>query len=143
MDNKKTAKQILTYGVAAVTLTMLVYVLARATGTQFIVEAPPALLSPIPWWLFLTYSLGGVLAMFPLVAVSNKFSHAKVLANIGVTIGLLAMTPAPFLVTDDFATLVWLNLTHLALVAPLFLLIARLEFTPGNSVSKGSEHKRA
>lgn len=118
-----TTKQMIPYLLMAVGAAMVVYLVALITGTDFSkVSAPPALFSPIPWWLFATYSLGGVAAMFPLFLVSMRVARPRLLAILGILAGLLLMTPAPFLVTDDFLTIFWLTATHIALVAPLIAL---------------------
>lgn len=118
-----TTKQMIPYLLMAVGAAMVVYLVALITGTDFSkVSAPPALFSPIPWWLFATYSIGGVAAMFPLFLVSMRVARPRLLAIAGILVGLLLMTPAPFLVTDDFLTIFWLTATHIALVAPLIAL---------------------
>lgn len=106
---------------------MGIYLLALATGTDFSrVAAPPALLTPLPWWLFALYSVGGAAAMFPLFVVSLRLSRPKMAAVSGIAAGLALMTPAPFIVTQDFATIFWLSASHVALVSPLFFLALSL-----------------
>lgn len=118
-----TTKQMIPYLVTAVGAAMGVYLLALLAGTDFSrVIAPPALFSPIPWWLFATYSIGGAAAMFPLFLVSMRLAKPRFVAIAGILAGLLLMTPAPFLVTDDFLTIFWLTASHIALVAPLIAL---------------------
>jgi hypothetical protein len=118
-----TTKQMIPYLLVAVGAAMGVYFVALITGTDFSkVSAPPALFSPIPWWLFATYSIGGAAAMFPLFLVSMRVARPRLLAIAGILAGLFLMTPAPFLVTDDFLTIFWLTASHIALVAPLIAL---------------------
>lgn len=122
-----TTKQMMPYLVAAVVAAMAVYLIAVVTGTDFSrVSAPPALFSPIPWWLFALYSLSGSAAIFPLFAVSMRLSRPRLFAMSGILAGLLLMTPAPFLVSTDFWTIFWLTSSHVALVAPLIALAMAL-----------------
>lgn len=121
------AQKMLPYLLGGVVATMAVFALALLTGTDFSkVSAPPALYSPIPWWLFLTYSAGGALAMFPLFIIASKTPKPRLIAQVGVLAGLLLMTPAPFLVTEDFLTIFWLTATHFAIVLPLLVLSSQL-----------------
>lgn len=130
MNQQETSKIILKYGVIAIASAMFIYFLARVSGNDFIVSAPPALFSPIPWWLFLGYAAGGALAMFPLIAVATKLSRLRLISYLGIFGGLGLMTPAPFLVTSDISTLIWLNLSHVALVVPLLIMVNRLQPKP-------------
>lgn len=122
-----TAKQMLPFLLVAVASAMGVYLIALATGTDFSkVAAPPALFAPIPWWLFTLYSVSGAVAMFPLFMVSLKLPRPRLGAVLGISAGLALMSPAPFLVTSDFATIFWLTASHIALVLPLFALAVSL-----------------
>jgi hypothetical protein len=109
--------------VISIVAVMGTYLIARLSGTDFSkVEAPPALFSPIPAWLFALYAIGGAAAMFPLFTVSLKLQRPRLLAVAVILAGLAVMTPAPFLVSKDFSTIAWLNLVHIAYVAPLLAL---------------------
>lgn len=120
-------KQMLPYLLAAVVAAMGVYVIALISGTDFSkVSAPPALFSPLPWWLFALYSVGGAAAMIPLFAVSLKLPKPRLISMAAIFLGLGLMTPAPFLVSVDFATISWLTASHIALVAPLLALARAL-----------------
>lgn len=130
MNQQETSKIILRYGAIAIVATMFIYFLARLSGNDFIVSAPPALFSPIPWWLFLGYAAGGALSMFPLIAVATKLSRLRLISYLGIFGGLGLMTSAPFLVTSDISTLIWLNLSHVALVVPLLIMVNRLQPKP-------------
>lgn len=110
-------------GVAGV---LVVFLLAQASGTDFTVSAPPAVTSPLPWWLFVTYAVGAGAAMFLVVPLSQGFARPRLIGIVAVLLGLAAMTPAPFLVTEDFLTIFWLTASHVALVTPLILLCSRL-----------------
>lgn len=122
-----TTKTMLPYLLGGVIATMVVYSLALITGTDFSkVSAPPSLYSPIPWWLFLGYSAGGALAMFPLFIVASKTPAPRLVAQLGVLAGLALMTPAPFLVSEDLLTIFWLTSTHFALVVPLLVISSKL-----------------
>lgn len=110
-------------GVAGV---LLVFAGALASGTDFTVSAPPAITSPLPWWLFVTYAVGAGAAMFLLVPVAHRFGRPRLVALGAVAAGLAGMTPAPFFVSEDFWTIFWLTASHIALVAPLVLLCLRL-----------------
>lgn len=124
-------------GFAGVMGVGVVYAAARLSGTDFSVAAPPALLSPIPLWLFVVYSAGAAASMFPIVAVSTRLPRPRAVAVSMLGLGLAAMTPAPFLVTSDFWTIFWLTSSHIALMVPLFLLSIRsLPRTKPTSVSK-------
>lgn len=102
-----------------------VYVAARVTGTDFSVAAPPALYTPIPLWLFAGYSVAAGASMFLIVLLALRTGRPRATAFVLLGLGLGLMTPAPFLVTDDFWTIFWLTASHFALVAPLFVLSAR------------------
>lgn len=109
--------------VISIVAVMGTYLIARLSGTDFSkVEAPPALFSPIPAWLFALYAIGGAAAMFPLFTVSLKLQRPRLLAVAVILAGLAVMTPAPLLVSKDFSTIAWLNLVHIAYVAPLLAL---------------------
>lgn len=113
-------------GVAGV---LVVFLLAQVSGTDFTVSAPPAVTSPLPWWLFATYAVGAGAAMFLVVPLSQRFARPRLIGIGAVLLGLAAMTPAPFLVTEDFLTIFWLTASHVALVTPLILLCSRLPVT--------------
>ena len=118
-----TTKKMTPYLVISIVAVIGTYLIARLAGTDFSkVEAPPALFSPIPAWLFALYAVGGAAAMFPLFIVSLKLKRPRLLAVIGILSGLALMTPAPFIVSKDFSTIAWLNLVHIAYVAPLLAL---------------------
>ncbi len=138
-----TTKQMAPYLLLAVVAAMGVYLLAQWTGTDFSkVSAPPALYSPIPWWLFALYSLGGAAAMFPLFLLSARLAKPRLFAVAGIVLGLLLMTPAPFLVSDDFWTIFWLTASHIALVAPLIALafaLPRSQLHQNKMVEKSGE----
>lgn len=142
-----TPKQMFPYLFASVIAAMSVYVLALLSGTDFSrVSAPPALISPIPWWLFAAYSIAGAAAMFPVFALSLKFPKPRLMSIAAIFLGLGLMTPAPFLVSSDIATLIWLTASHIALVAPLIALARALpsdqpsDQPSGSDNSKGSEN---
>lgn len=118
-----TTKRMLPYLASSVTAVMGVYIIALLTGTDFSdVDAPPALFSPIPAWLFAIYSLSAAAAMFPLFIVSLKLPRPRLVAVLGILAGLAVMTPAPFTVTTDFLTILWLTIAHVACVTPLLAL---------------------
>jgi hypothetical protein len=102
-------------GIAGV---LVVFLLAQVSGTDFTVSAPPAVTSPLPWWLFATYAVGAGAAMFLVVPFSQRFARPRRVGVGAVVLGLTAMTPAPFLVTEDFLTIFWLTASHVALVTP-------------------------
>lgn len=131
-----TTKRMIPYLALSIVAVMSVYWIALLTGTDFSkVEAPPALLSPIPVWLFALYAVGGAAAMFPLFTVSLKFQRPRLLAVLGILSGLAIMTPQPFFVSRDFSTILWLTLVHLAYVAPLLALSRRLPSRKSLNVS--------
>lgn len=113
-------------GIAGV---LVVFLLAQVSGTNFTVSAPPAVTSPLPWWLFATYAVGAGAAMFLVVPLSQRFARPRRVGIGAALLGLAAMTPAPFLVTEDFLTIFWLTASHVALVTPLILLCSRLPVT--------------
>jgi len=119
----KTVSLAAVLGVAGV---VAVYFAARLTGTDFTVAAPPAITSPLPWWLFATYATGAGAAMFLVILIAAKTARPRLVAYALVTLGLAAMTYAPFLVSTDFMTIFWLTASHIALVAPLFALSRKL-----------------
>jgi hypothetical protein len=119
----KTVALAASLGVAGV---LAVYFVARLTGTDFTVASPPAVTSPLPWWLFVSYAAGAGAAMFLVIPLAEKFARPRLIAYVTVALGLAAMTPAPFLVSSDFLTIFWLTASHVALVAPLFALSVRL-----------------
>lgn len=102
-------------GIAGV---LVVFLLAQVSGTDFTVSAPPAVTSPLPWWLFATYAVGAGAAMFLGVPLSQRFARPRRVGVGAVVLGLAAITPAPFLVTEDFLTIFWLTASHVALVTP-------------------------
>lgn len=118
-------------GAAGVVGVLVVYGLARWSGTDFTVAAPPAITSPLPWWLFVAYSLGAGAAMVVVIPAVRAFSRPRALAYAALVTGLAAMTPAPFFVSDDVMTLFWLTATHIALVSPLAALSRRLPVRRG------------
>lgn len=120
------AKRIGLAGALGVIGVLAVFGLARLTGTDFTVAAPPAITTPLPWWLFVAYSMGGGAAMFAVVPVAQKLPRPRALAYAAVLAGLAAMTPAPFFVSTDLATIFWLTASHVALVAPLLALCRTL-----------------
>lgn len=123
----------------AVVAAMAAYSLALVAGTDFSeVKAPPAFFSPLPWWLFALYSVGGAASMFPLFIASLRMPRPRMTAVAGISAGLALMTPAPFLVTEDVATIFWLSISHVALVAPLLLLTASLPSRRLNSTATES-----
>lgn len=120
------AKKIGLAGALGVIGVLAVFGAARLTGTDFTVAAPPAITTPLPWWLFAAYSVGGGAAMFAVLPVALTLPRPRALAYLAVLLGLAAMTPAPFFVSTDLATISWLTASHIALVAPLLALCRTL-----------------
>lgn len=115
-----TTKQMLPYLATSIVAVMGVYLLALLSGTDFSqVAAPPALFSPIPGWLFALYSVGAAAIMFPLFKLSLKFKNPKLAVISVILLGLALMTPQPFIVSDDTATIMWLTIVHISCVTPL------------------------
>lgn len=130
-------KKITPYLVISFVAVMGIYLIARRSGIDFSkVEALPALFSPIPAWLFALYAVGGAAAMFPLFMVNLKSQRSGLLAVIGILSGLALMTPAPFIVSKEFLTILWLNIVHIAYVAPLLALAWSLPSRKPSNVSK-------
>lgn len=120
------ARKVSVAGALGVIGVLAIFGLARLTGTDFTVAAPPAITTPLPWWLFVAYSVGGGAAMFAVLPVALKLPRPRALAYAAVLAGLAAMTPAPFFVSTDLATIFWLTASHVALVAPLLALCRTL-----------------
>lgn len=130
-------KKMAPYLVISVVAVMGIYLIALFSGTDFSkVEAPPALFSPIPAWLFALYAAGGAVAMFPLFIVSLKFQRPRLWAVVGILSGLALMTPQPFIVSRDFSTILWLNIVHIACVTPLLTLAWSLPSRKPSNVPK-------
>ena len=102
-----------------------VYLLARATGEEFVVASPPsAEPAPLPWLAFVVaVVLQGGVGGFVLAALAGLTPRPRAVFVGVASVGLLLSFILPFQ-TGELSTGVWLSLTHVAAFAGIVPVVA-------------------